>query len=133
MESARLEDPSHLPAQARSHRPSLSLAISVAIVVAVIAGYIAFLARYATNGVYWDEWNWVGLMHHNYNGTLTFASLWAQHTENRMLFPNIVVVTFGDATGFSDIRGPSATESALIPKYGPATFGPSHSPYSAEM
>ena len=97
-----LEDSSHRPTQV-SRRPTAALAISVAIAVAVLAGYVAYLARYATNGVYWDEWNWVDLMRRSYGGTLTLASLWAQHTENRMFFPNILVVTLGDVTGFSDV------------------------------
>ena len=101
-ESIGLEDSSHRPTQV-NRRPTAALAISVAIMVAVIAGYVAYLARYATNGVYWDEWNWVDLIRRSYGGTLTLGSLWAQHTENRMLFPNIVVVMLGDATGFSDV------------------------------
>ncbi|TMF65156.1 MAG: hypothetical protein E6I17_13280, partial [Chloroflexi bacterium] len=69
----------------------------------VIAGYFRYVARYATNGVYWDEWNWVELMRRSSGGTLTLGDLWAQHNENRMLFPNMIALALGNITGVSDI------------------------------
>src|SRR2546430_7746527 len=101
-ESIGLEDSSRRPTQV-NRRPTAALGISVAIMVAVIAGYVAYLARYATNGVYWDEWNWVDLMRRSYGGTLTPGSLWGRHTENRMLFPHIAVDMYGGATEVSGV------------------------------
>src|SRR2546430_8745572 len=96
-ESIGLEDSSRRPTQV-NRRPTAALAISVAIMVAVIAGYVAYLARYATNGVYWDEWNWVDLMRRSYGGALPLGSLLAQHTRKRMLFTNFVVIMMGECS-----------------------------------
>jgi hypothetical protein len=86
-----------------SRRRIVALTIAGAIVVAVIAEYFRYLVRYAINGVYWDEWTWVDLMRRGNAGTLTLDNLWSQHNENRMLFPNVIVLLLGNATGFSDI------------------------------
>ena len=84
-------------------RQTAAVAVSAAIVLFVIAGYFRYVARYATNGVYWDEWNWVELMRRSSGGTLTLGDLWAQHNENRMLFPNMIALALGNITGVSDI------------------------------
>jgi len=52
---------------------------------------LSYLSRYATNGVYWDEWNWAELVRRSYAGTLTFGNLWCQHNKNRMLFSNLIM------------------------------------------
>jgi hypothetical protein len=69
----------------------------------VIGAYLAYLARYATNGVYWDEWNWVAIFRTASLGHLTFQDLWAQHNEDRMLFPNLIMLVIGHATRFTEI------------------------------
>ncbi len=79
-----------------------ALAASLAISVAVVVGYFAYLTRYATNGVFWDVWNWVELVRRSDAGTLTLGDLWFQHNESRMFFPNIIAIVLGGATGFSD-------------------------------
>jgi hypothetical protein len=89
-------------ARQRSFRPRPAIAVSAAIVVLVITGYFLYVARYATNGVYWDEWNLVELMRRGNDGTLTLGNLWSQHNENRMFFPNVITLILGNATGFSD-------------------------------
>ena len=86
-----------------SLRSITALAVSAAIVLLVIAGYFRYVARYATNGVFWDEWNWVELMRRSSGGSLTLGDLWAQHNENRMLFPNLIALILGNITGVSDI------------------------------
>lgn len=87
----------------RTSRPSpVALAAAVAICVAVVAGYFAYLARYAANGVFWDEWNWVEMLRRSDAGTLTLSGVWFQHNESRMFFPNIIAIVLGNATGFND-------------------------------
>jgi len=71
--------------------------------VGVIGAYLAYLARYATNGVYWDEWNWVAIFRTASLGHLTFQDLWAQHNEDRMFFPNLIMLVIGHATRFTEV------------------------------
>jgi hypothetical protein len=87
----------------RVDRSIAAAAGSVAIAVAVVTGYLAYLGRYATSGVYWDEWNWVELMSKSYQGSLTLGDLWRQHNEHRIFFPNVIALLLGRATGFSEI------------------------------
>lgn len=62
------------------------------------AAYLAFLARHVVNVPILDEWLDVTLVEKTMSGHLTFSSLWAQHNQNRMLFPNILVVVMGYIT-----------------------------------
>src|SRR5439155_9274563 len=86
-----------------SFRQTAAVVVSAAIVLVVIAGYFRYVARYATNGVFWDEWNWVELMRRSSGGSLTLSDLWAQHNENRMLYHNLIAIILGNITGVSDI------------------------------
>lgn len=80
----------------------MALATSILICAAVVTGYFAFLTRYAVNGAFWDEWNWVGMIRRDFAGTLTVGDLWLQHNESRMLVPNAIVLVLAEATDFND-------------------------------
>ncbi len=41
---------------------------------------------------YWDEWSWAPAILKYHAGTLTFADVWAQRNEHRMLFPQLVML-----------------------------------------
>jgi len=77
--------------------------VSTAIALAVVAGYAGYVLRFATNGIYWDEWNWVELLSKTNAGSLNFGDLWHQHNENRILFPNLIALGASGATGFNDL------------------------------
>ena len=47
------------------------------------------------NTLFDDDWSVVPLIHAAIHGHLSFGSLWAQHNENRVLVPNLVLVTVG--------------------------------------
>jgi hypothetical protein len=40
----------------------------------------------------------VNVIGHSYSGTLTFSTLWAQHNENRILLPNLIVLLLARTT-----------------------------------
>jgi hypothetical protein len=93
----------HRPAETLSSRNvAIAPAASVAICVAVVAGYFAYVARYAANGVFRDDWNLVDILRRSQAGTLTLGDLWLQHNQSRIFFPNIIAMLLGNATGFSD-------------------------------
>lgn len=90
------------PSSGRSWGALLSgRAVTGAAVVAFVAMGIAtfvFIHHFALNILYSDQWTDVALLRQAHNGTLTFADLWAQHNENRVLVPNLVVLLLGSTT-----------------------------------
>ena len=60
-----------------------------------VAAYFWLIHHYAVNVVFLDQWSDVDLIGRSYSGSLTFGALWAQHSEHRMLIPNLVVVMLG--------------------------------------
>jgi hypothetical protein len=61
------------------------LKLFIAAFVACIIGYFGFIVSYGVNVVFWDDWAWASFLH---RGQTTLGSLWAQHNENIMFFPN---------------------------------------------
>ena len=63
-----------------------------------VASYFWLIHHYGVNDVYLDQWGDVGILRHSYSGTLTLGTLWAQHEEQRILFPKLLVLFLGYAT-----------------------------------
>ena len=66
-----------------------------------IAFYLWFLGHYSLNVVWLDQWNDVSLIRASYDGHLSLSALWAQHNENRLLFPNLIVLALSRVTAFN--------------------------------
>jgi len=67
---------------------------------------VAFLwvvQHYGVNAVYQDQWDDVYVIQHSYGHFLFLdpSSLWRQHTDNRMLFPNLIVVLLAHTVRFN--------------------------------
>ena len=60
--------------------------------------YLVFVTHFWVNEPNLDDWNALWLVSQSMSGHLTFAMLWAQHNENRMLVPNLVFVAVGRAS-----------------------------------
>ena len=54
--------------------------------------YCLFIRHYSANVLVADQWNNVSLAANAFSGHLNVTDLWAQHNENRMFFPNLVVL-----------------------------------------
>jgi hypothetical protein len=63
--------------------------------------YLWFLHHYSLNVVHADQWSDVNLIRASYSGHLNLAALWAQHNENRMLFPNLLVLAMSRLDAFN--------------------------------
>ncbi len=70
--------------------------------LAALGFYLAYIASYGVNVVYWDEFAWVPLVHATQNGTLSFSALWALHNADRELFPNLVAIALALLTHWND-------------------------------
>jgi hypothetical protein len=75
--------------------------VAVLIFVTVAVAGILFIRRFAVNMIYWDQFTDVNVIRHAHSGTLSFGLLWAQHNENRVFFPNLVVLALAYTTHFN--------------------------------
>ena len=57
-----------------------------------VVAYFAFLAHYGVNVIIFDQWSDVALIGKAFSGHLAIGDLWTQHNQNRMLFPNLLVL-----------------------------------------
>ncbi len=63
--------------------------------------YLWMIHAYGVNVIFADQWDDVALIGHAYSGSLHFSSLWSQHYENRIFFPNLVVLALAYTTHFN--------------------------------
>jgi hypothetical protein len=59
------------------------------------------LHHYNVNTIYADQWSDVRLVSQSYSHRLTWSDLWAQHSEHRMLFPNLIVLILAYSTNLN--------------------------------
>jgi hypothetical protein len=91
----------------RRPRYDWQLIAFIAVVAACVIGYFGYIVRYGVNVVFWDDWSWATFL---VPGQPTIASLWAQHNESILFFPNVLAyflirVTSWNETVFFWISG----------------------------
>lgn len=59
----------------------------IAVFTACILGYFAYIVAFGVNVVFWDDWTWETFL---LPGQPTLATLWAQHNESIVFFPNLL-------------------------------------------
>ena len=97
----------HLPLHLRhGHGPRGWHAQWLRIVLVVLtalplAVYIFYVLQFGVNIPWWDEWAFVPILHSMLTGHLTFAQLWAQHNEDRILFPNLIELVLASLTRYN--------------------------------
>jgi hypothetical protein len=85
----------------------LSLAVPVIV-------YLWFIHRYGVNMLWGDTWTDVNVIGHAHAGNLNLATLWAQHNENRVFFPNLIVIVLGDTTHLNIVIEEYVSAAMLI-------------------
>ena len=60
--------------------------------------YLWMIHGYGVNVVFADQWDDVVLIGHAFSGTLHLSTLWTQHYENRIFFPNLIVLALAYTT-----------------------------------
>jgi hypothetical protein len=63
--------------------------------------YLWMIHGYGVNVIYLDQWADVVLIGHAHSGTLQLSTLWSQHYENRIFFPNLIVLALAYTTHFN--------------------------------
>ena len=66
-----------------------------------VLGYLLMLRGYSVNVVVGDQWDDVVVIGHSYSHLFDWSSIWAQHNENRLFFPNLIVLLLAYTTGFN--------------------------------
>ncbi len=66
-----------------------------------VVAYFWLVSRYSVNVIAGDQLDDVTVIVRSYSHLFDLNSLWALHNENRMLFPNLLVVLLGHTTGFN--------------------------------
>jgi hypothetical protein len=59
------------------------------------------VAHYGVNVVEGDQWDDVTVIRNSYTNLFDWGSLWTQHNENRIFFPNLVVIALSRTTHFN--------------------------------
>ena len=66
-----------------------------------VTAYFWFILHYGLNTVHGDQWNDIKIIADSYSGKLSLGALWAQHNENRIFFPNLIVLALSRTTHFN--------------------------------
>ena len=66
-----------------------------------VVSYLWMIHAYGVNVVFADQWDDVALIGHAHSGTLHLSTLWSQHYENRIFFPNLIVLALAYTTHFN--------------------------------
>ena len=66
-----------------------------------VVAYLWMIHAYGVNVIFADQWDDVALIGHAHSGTLHLSTLWSQHYENRIFFPNLVVLALAYTTHFN--------------------------------
>lgn len=93
--------------ETRDHRQEVRPTFAFLSALAVVAfalpvlAYIWVVRHYGLNVIYADNWDDIRLVAHSFSGSLTFGQLWAVHGENRILFPNLLVLLIAHTIHFN--------------------------------
>ena len=68
---------------------------------APVIGYFLLVRGYSLNVVTGDQWDDVVLIGRSHAHLFDWSSLWAQHNENRIFFPNLIVLLLAHTTAFN--------------------------------
>ncbi len=66
-----------------------------------VAGYLWMVGRYSVNVLLADQFDDLTVIDHTYRHLFDWGALWAQHNENRIFFPNLIVVLLTRTTHFN--------------------------------
>ncbi len=88
------------PSRARLN-PKLILVATVLGFGLPVLGYFWLIVRYGVNDIYQDQWSDIALIKQSYVHALDWNSLWSQHNEDRLLFPNLIVLLLADVGHFN--------------------------------
>ena len=66
-----------------------------------ILGYFLLIFHYGVNVPYQDGWSDITVIHQCYSHPLSCGTIWTQHNEDRLLFPNLVVIVLAHTSHYN--------------------------------
>jgi len=81
--------------------PALLLVLAVIGFSLPAVAYFWLILHYGLNMVHGDQWSDIKIIADSYSGKLSLGALWAQHNENRIFFPNLIVLVLSRTTHFN--------------------------------
>ena len=66
-----------------------------------VGAYLAMVGHYQVNAVVGDQWEDVPIIARSYAHFPDWSSLWALHTDNRIFFPNLIVIGLAHTVSFN--------------------------------
>ena len=63
--------------------------------------YLAFLVHYQVNTMWQDQWDDVPVIRQSFHHFPDWSSLWLQHVDNRVLFPNLIVIALAHTVHYN--------------------------------
>lgn len=63
--------------------------------------YLVLLQHYQVNTIWQDQWDDVQVIRESYLHFPDWSSLWAQHVDNRILFPNLIIIALAHTVAFN--------------------------------
>ena len=85
----------------RSWDPRVLKGLTVIGFAVPVIAYIVFLSHYQVNAMWQDQWDDVPVIRQSYGHFPDWSSLWAQHVDNRILFPNLVVIALAHTVHYN--------------------------------
>jgi hypothetical protein len=92
-------------------------ALTVAGFAIPVLAYLLFLHHYAINTMVGDQWDDVTVIRQSYLHGFDWRSLWAPHNENRIFFPNLIVILLARTTHFNVVIEEYVGACMLIAAY----------------
>jgi hypothetical protein len=102
---------------ASSSAPARRIALLILTFVsftAPVLAYFWFVDHFGLNTIWIDQWGDLGIISHAYSGHLTLSTLWAQHTQNRIIFPNLIVLLLAYTTNFNVVDEEFLSATILV-------------------
>jgi hypothetical protein len=65
------------------------------------AAFLWLITHYGVNVIEGDQWDDVTVIRNSYSNLFDWSSLWAQHNENRIFFPNLIVIALSRTVHFN--------------------------------
>jgi hypothetical protein len=84
-------DPTPLPRSPTLRRILIALGFGLPVIA-----YFWLIHHYGVNAIWYDQWDDINVIAHP-----TLSNIWAQHNEDRIVFPNLIVLALAHTTHFN--------------------------------
>jgi hypothetical protein len=78
-------------------------ALPLLLIAVPVVGYLLLIAAYGVNTIVLDQWADIAFLQKVYSGHAGFAAFWAPHNENRILVPDLIVLSLAYLTHFNTV------------------------------